>query len=76
MNALKSYRKDRGLTLDQMAIRIGVTKSAVWKYENDIPPSFETAIKISMATEGLVKVVDLRPELTSALDGEGRQEAS
>lgn len=70
-NAIKSYRRRNGLTLQQFAERIGVTKATVWKYENAVrPPSIETAIAISKATDGEIRLEDLRPAIAQAVRDE------
>lgn len=38
-NKIKDYRKDLGLTLEQLADMAGTTKSYIWELENNSGPS-------------------------------------
>ena len=46
---LYQYRKDNGLTLEAMAVRFGVQKAAVWKWEKSRPPA-DKVLDIEAAT--------------------------
>ena len=49
MNNVKKYRKEIGLTLDELACRSGTTKSYIWEIESDnrVSPSLRKAYAIS-----------------------------
>ena len=62
MNPIRAYRAKHGLTLEQFGELAGVQRSAVWKYENGIPPSGRTAAKIERATKGEILAASLFPD--------------
>ena len=50
-------------SLAELARRIGVTKAAVWQWENETKVPAERCIDIERATEGAVRCEALRPDL-------------
>lgn len=63
---IRSYRDDRGLTLEAFGALVGVNKSAVFKWEDGQGPAPHMAIKIEEATNGTVSRSALRPDLWPA----------
>ena len=61
---VKKRRKERGLTLEQLAKNIGSSKSYIWELENKptIRPSSETVYKLARALGATVEeLLDRRP---------------
>lgn len=57
-NNIKHYRQQRGLTQEQLASKIGISKNGLWNYENNKrKPNIETLTNI--ATELSVSISDL-----------------
>lgn len=50
-------------SLAELARRIGVTKAAVWQWENETKVPAERCIDIERATNGAVRAEALRPDL-------------
>lgn len=50
-------------SLAELARRIGVTKAAVWQWENETKVPAERCIDIERATGGAVTCEELRPDL-------------
>lgn len=50
-------------SLAELARRIGVTKAAVWQWENETKVPAERCIDIERATNGAVRCEALRPDL-------------
>jgi transcriptional regulator with XRE-family HTH domain len=45
---IKSLRKDQGITQDQLAEKINISRQSVWGYENDgVEPSLNVLVKIA-----------------------------
>ena len=56
---LKEYRDSRGMTLKQVAERIGVDQSTVFAYETfSAFPSWQVIVRIEEVTEKLVTFYD------------------
>lgn len=53
---IKKYRNIRGLTLEELAKKVGSSKSYMWQLENDpkIKPSVQLITKISEALDATV----------------------
>lgn len=67
MASLRSYRERHGLTLTQLARRVGVDPSAIHRYENgDRIPRRDVVEKIVRATGGEVRPNDLYASDVSA----------
>ena len=62
MNNIKKYRKEIGLTLEELANRAGTTKSYIWEIESDsrVSPSINKAYAISRALDK--SVYDVFPD--------------
>lgn len=56
---LAEYRAERGLTLQQIADALGLSKSRMSEIENGSGCSLPTAVKIERYTKGLVRPSDL-----------------
>lgn len=50
-------------SIAELARRIGVTKAAVWQWENETKVPFERCIDIERAVGGSVRCEELRPDL-------------
>lgn len=56
---LRAYRHDAGLSLKDLADKVGVTKSHLSKIETGVAaPSLDLVIRLSAATGGAVSVTD------------------
>lgn len=65
-HALRRYRQTAGLTLDQLARRAGLTKSALSKIETgQHAPSLATVGKIIAATDGAISADAFLPAAVS-----------
>ena len=66
-------------SLAELARRIGVTKAAVWQWENETKVPAERCIDIERATDGVVTCEELRPDLADRwayLRGSAHQKAA
>lgn len=66
MNAIKEYRDQKGLTLEQFGALAGVQKAAVWKWEEGTPVPPMRAIIIEEKTDGELPRWRVRPDLWEA----------
>ena len=49
---IRAYRQESGLTLDELAERVGLTKSTLSRYElGKLEPNFETVVDIADALD-------------------------
>ena len=60
-NKLATYLRANGITQADFAPRIGITQGALSKLCNGGGASPETAIAIERATDGAVRVSDIKP---------------
>lgn len=66
MNIIRKFRKQRGLTQEQLGEMVGVKKALVSKWEHGLKPAPLCAVRLHDATSGELPKWEIRPDLWEA----------
>lgn len=66
MNIIRKFRKQRGLTQEQLGEMVGVKKALVSKWEHGLKPAPLCAVRLHDATDGALPKWETRPDLWDA----------
>ncbi len=62
ISPLRRWRREQGLTLEQMAAALGASKGRLSSIENGASCSYDLALAIEKFTRGAVRMSDLHPD--------------